>query len=49
MQKRVDMTSDWSDSHDGKDNQGRKTPIVHDISSDREKEKEDKEKRVDTP
>ena len=41
-QKRVEMKSDWSDSDDGKDNQVRKRPIRHDISSDWEKETEDK-------
>ena len=44
------MKSDWIDSEDGKDNQARKRPIVHDISSDLDTETEDhKTKRDDTP
>ena len=41
------MKSDWSDSDEGKDNQVRKRPIVHDIS-DWDTEREDQETRVDT-
>ena len=37
------MKSDWSDSDDGKDNQARKKPIRHDITSDWETEREDQE------
>ena len=43
------MKSDWSDSDDRKDNQARNRPIIHDISSDWETEREDQETRVDTP
>ena len=39
---RVDMRSDWSDSDDGKDNQARKRPIVHHVTSDWETDMDEK-------
>ena len=49
MQKRVELKLDWSDSDDGKDNQVRKRPIQHDVSSDWQTETEDQETIVETP
>ena len=48
-QKRVEMKSDWSNSDDGKDNQVRKRPIRHNITSDWETETEDQETIVRSP
>ena len=47
MQKRVEMKSDWStDSDDGKDNQARKKPIRHDVTSDWETVIEDDQETI---
>ena len=43
------MKSDWSNSNYGIDNQVRKRPVRHDVSSDWETETEDQETIVETP